>query len=71
MLSTTMKGAVGCEFGKPLTIEEMPVKRPGKNEILVKVNASEGCHTNLHAANNTGLATLCERQQNGAITFKI
>lgn len=50
MLPKTMKAAVVREFGKPLTIEEMPVKRPGKNEILVKVIASGVCHTDLHAA---------------------
>ena len=46
-----MKAAVVREFGKPLQIEEMPVKRPGRNEILVKVIASGVCHTDLHAAN--------------------
>lgn len=45
-----MKAAVVREFKKPLTIEEMPVKRPGRNEILVKVIASGVCHTDLHAA---------------------
>ena len=51
MLPKTMKAAVVRSFGKPLTIEEMPVRRPGKNEILVKVIASGVCHTDLHAAN--------------------
>jgi len=51
MLPTKMKAAVVREFGKPLQIEEMPVKRPGRNEILVKVIASGVCHTDLHAAN--------------------
>ena len=46
-----MKAAVVREFGQPLTIEEMPVKRPGRNEILVKVIACGVCHTDLHAAN--------------------
>lgn len=50
MLPKSMKAAVIREFGKPLTIEEMPVKRPGKNEILVKVITSGVCHTDLHAA---------------------
>lgn len=50
MLPKTMKAAVVREFGKPLTIEEMPVKRPGKNEVLVKIIASGVCHTDLHAA---------------------
>jgi len=46
-----MKAAVVRSFGQPLTIEEVPVKRPGKNEILVKVIACGVCHTDLHAAN--------------------
>lgn len=50
MLPTTMKAAVVRAFGQPLTIEEMPVRRPGRNEILVKVIASGVCHTDLHAA---------------------
>jgi len=49
MLPKTMKAAVVREFGKPLQIEEMPVKSPGKNQVLVKVIASGVCHTDLHA----------------------
>lgn len=44
-----MKAAVISEFGKPLQIEEVEVKRPGRNQILVKVIASGVCHTDLHA----------------------
>jgi len=51
MLPQTMKAAVVREFGQPLTIEEMPVKRPGRNEILVKVITCGVCHTDLHAVN--------------------
>ncbi|RYG07635.1 MAG: alcohol dehydrogenase AdhP [Chitinophagaceae bacterium] len=49
MLPRTMKAAVIREFGKALQIEEVEVKRPGKNEVLVKVIASGVCHTDLHA----------------------
>ncbi|WP_222536185.1 alcohol dehydrogenase AdhP [Pedobacter polysacchareus] len=49
MLPKTMKAAVISEFGKPLQIEEVEVKRPGRNQILVKVIASGVCHTDLHA----------------------
>jgi propanol-preferring alcohol dehydrogenase len=49
MLPKTMKAAVVREFGAPLRIEEVEVKRPGKNQILVKVIASGVCHTDLHA----------------------
>jgi len=51
MLPNKMKAAVVRQFGQPLVIEEMPVKRPGRNEILVKVVACGVCHTDLHAAN--------------------
>lgn len=44
-----MKAAVVHEFGKPLKIEEMPVRRPEKHEVLVKIMASGVCHTDLHA----------------------
>lgn len=49
MIPNTMKAAVVREFGKPLQIEEVEVKRPGRNQILVKVIASGVCHTDLHA----------------------
>jgi propanol-preferring alcohol dehydrogenase len=44
-----MKAAVVREFGQQLKIEEVPVKMPGTNEVLVKVIASGVCHTDLHA----------------------
>jgi len=49
MLPKKMKAAVIHEFGKPLQIEEVPVREPGQNEILVKVVACGVCHTDLHA----------------------
>ncbi|NAW50944.1 alcohol dehydrogenase AdhP [Elizabethkingia argentiflava] len=49
MIPKTMKAAVVREFGQPLKIEEVKVKRPGRNQILVKVMASGVCHTDLHA----------------------
>ena len=44
-----MKAAVVHTFGAPLQIEEMPVKEPGENQILVKVVTCGVCHTDLHA----------------------
>ena len=49
-MDTTMKAAVVREFGKPLTIEEVPVPRPGPGDLLVKIEACGVCHTDLHAA---------------------
>ncbi|MEH6682370.1 MAG: alcohol dehydrogenase AdhP [Sediminicola sp.] len=49
MIPKTMKAAVVREFGQRLKIEEVEVKKPGRNQILVKVMASGVCHTDLHA----------------------
>ncbi|WP_342331670.1 alcohol dehydrogenase AdhP [Pedobacter sp. FW305-3-2-15-E-R2A2] len=46
-----MKAAVIHEFGAALKIEEMPVKEPQENQILVKVISCGVCHTDLHACN--------------------
>src|SRR6478672_12143100 len=46
----TMKAAVVREFCKPLVIEEAAVPEPGPGQILVKIEASGVCHTDLHAA---------------------
>jgi len=50
MTPQKMKAAVVRKFGKPLSIEEVPVPRPGPGQILVRVVASGVCHTDLHAA---------------------
>ena len=44
-----MKAAVLHEFGKRLQIEEVPVKKPGIHQVLVKVVTCGVCHTDLHA----------------------
>ncbi|VUZ23186.1 Alcohol dehydrogenase [uncultured Comamonas sp.] len=49
-METTMKAAVVREFGKPLVIEEVTVPRPGPGQVLVRIEASGVCHTDLHAA---------------------
>lgn len=46
-----MKAAVVREFGAPLVIEDMAIPVPGPGEVLVKVEASGLCHTDIHAAN--------------------
>ncbi|WEK49816.1 MAG: alcohol dehydrogenase AdhP [Candidatus Kaistia colombiensis] len=46
----TMKAAVVRQFGKPLTIEEVPIPEMRHDRILVKVEACGVCHTDLHAA---------------------
>ncbi|HSK41783.1 MAG TPA: alcohol dehydrogenase AdhP [Arenibaculum sp.] len=46
----TMKAAVVREFGKTLSIEEVPVPDVLPGQVLIKVAASGVCHTDLHAA---------------------
>ena len=49
-MANRMKAAVVREFGRPLTIEEVPVPAPGRGEVLIKLVANGVCHTDLHAA---------------------
>ena len=49
MTVRTMRAAVAREFGKPLAIEEVPIPEPGAGEVLVKIEATGVCHTDLHA----------------------
>lgn len=49
MLPQVMKAAVVHELGKPLSIEDVAVPRPGSGQILVRIVASGVCHTDLHA----------------------
>ncbi len=49
-MTEMMKAAVVTEFGKPLEIQEVPIPEPAAGEILVRVQASGVCHTDLHAA---------------------
>jgi len=50
MLPNLMKAAVVHSFGAPLVIEEVLVPRPGPGQVLVRVDKSGVCHTDLHAA---------------------
>lgn len=43
-----MKAAVLYEAGAPLKIEDVELDDPGENEILVKLEATGVCHTDLH-----------------------
>ena len=55
-MAKMMKAAVVRTFGKPLTIEEVPIPTPKQGEVLVKVIATGVCHTDLHAADGDWLA---------------
>ncbi|MGJ4932386.1 Zn-dependent alcohol dehydrogenase [Bradyrhizobium sp. HKCCYLS2038] len=43
-----MKAAVLYEVGKPLSIEDVRVKRPGSREVLIRTKAAGLCHSDLH-----------------------
>jgi propanol-preferring alcohol dehydrogenase len=45
-----MKAAVVHSFSSPLAIEDVPVPTPGPEQVLVRVEASGLCHTDIHAA---------------------
>ncbi|BDG03172.1 alcohol dehydrogenase AdhP [Anaeromyxobacter oryzae] len=45
-----MKAAVVREFKAPLRIEDLPKPTPGPGEVVVKIEASGLCHTDIHAA---------------------
>ena len=48
-MTNKMKAAVLHEFNQPLQIEEVDIPTPGAGEIVVKMQASGVCHTDLHA----------------------
>jgi propanol-preferring alcohol dehydrogenase len=45
-----MKAAVVTDFTAPLEIQDLPIPQPGPGEVLVSIEASGLCHTDIHAA---------------------
>jgi propanol-preferring alcohol dehydrogenase len=45
-----MKAAVVHRFDGPLSIEDVPTPAPGAEQVLVRIEASGLCHTDIHAA---------------------
>ena len=45
-----MRAAVVTAYDQPLTIEDRDIPRPGAGEILVRMETSGLCHTDIHAA---------------------
>jgi alcohol dehydrogenase, propanol-preferring len=45
-----MKAAVVTDFGSPLTVKDLPDPEPGPGQVLVRIEASGLCHTDIHAA---------------------
>jgi propanol-preferring alcohol dehydrogenase len=49
-MALKMNAAVVEQFGKPLLLREWDIPSPGVSQILVKTEACDVCHTDLHAA---------------------
>jgi alcohol dehydrogenase, propanol-preferring len=45
-----MRAAVVHHLGGPLAIEDLPIPAPGPGEVVVRIEASGLCHTDIHAA---------------------
>ena len=45
-----MKAAVVHDFAEPLSVEDVPKPEPADGEVVVKIEASGLCHTDIHAA---------------------
>ena len=46
----TMQAAVVTDFTKPLELMSLPVPKPGRGQVLVRMQACGVCHTDIHAA---------------------
>ena len=49
-MTTTMKAAVVPALGAALEIRQVPIPEPGPGQVLVRMEASGLCHTDIHAA---------------------
>ncbi|MFB6275712.1 MAG: alcohol dehydrogenase AdhP [Halothece sp.] len=49
-MASTMKAAIAEEFGKPLQLKEIEIPKPDAGQVLVKLDVSGVCHTDVHAA---------------------
>ncbi|HXN59849.1 MAG TPA: alcohol dehydrogenase catalytic domain-containing protein [Acidimicrobiales bacterium] len=45
-----MKAVVVTAFHQPLEVQDVPVPQPSHGQVLVKVETSGLCHTDIHAA---------------------
>src|SRR5215213_6356462 len=46
----SMKAAVVHDFAGPLSVEDVPKPEPSAGEVVVRIEASGLCHTDIHAA---------------------
>ncbi len=50
LIPTTMRAAVVTAFDQPLQVKDVPVPTPGPGQVLVRIEATGLCHTDIHAA---------------------
>ncbi|MCX7912825.1 MAG: alcohol dehydrogenase catalytic domain-containing protein, partial [Dehalococcoidales bacterium] len=43
-----MKAAVCYEFNRPLVVENVDLRKPGRGEVMVKLKATAICHSDVH-----------------------
>lgn len=48
--AATMRAAVVSSFTEPIAVQEVPVPVPGPGQVLVRIEMSGLCHTDIHAA---------------------
>jgi len=53
-----MKAAVVHDFTKPLSLDEVATPKPGPGEVLVRVETSGLCHTDIHAVARLGMRSV-------------
>src|SRR6202023_2410897 len=49
-MEQTMRAAVVTDFHSPLQVQDLPIPEPGAGEVLVRIETSGLCHTDIHAA---------------------
>jgi len=50
MTAIRMRAAVVTDFQQPLTVQDLPIPEPGPGQVLVRIEVTGLCHTDIHAA---------------------
>jgi propanol-preferring alcohol dehydrogenase len=66
-----MKAAVVRKSGEPLDVREVDRPEAGQGQIVVQVETSGVCHTDLHAANGDWPVRIFRTMREGTIEGRI